>query len=269
MPKVSVIMGIYNTPKREYLEKSINSILNQTFKDFEFIICDDGSNNDCLKWAKEICKDDTRCIFLKNDQNRGLAYTLNHCLQVAKGEYIARMDDDDESMLDRLQKQVDFLENNPDYSVVSANASIFDDNGIYKELKYNEIVKKEDFLFNNPIIHPVVLIRKSAYDKVENYRDIKNTVRVEDYDLFLRMFYNNLKMYIIQENLINYRQDKNSAKKKKFKYRINEVKVRYEGFTKLGLLKNKKNYIYVVKPIVVGIMPLFILKRFKNKRKGN
>ena len=102
MPEISIIMGMYNTKKREYVEKSILSILNQTFRDYELIICDDGSTNDCIKWAKEITKSDKRVIFIENDENRGLAYTLNHCLEVAKGHYIARMDDDDISHLDRF-----------------------------------------------------------------------------------------------------------------------------------------------------------------------
>ena len=78
--KISVLMGIYNTRSKEILEQSINSILNQTFKDYEFIICDDGSTNNCLKWAKEICGEDKRVVFLENEKNMGLAYTLNKCL---------------------------------------------------------------------------------------------------------------------------------------------------------------------------------------------
>ena len=93
--KVSVLMGIYNTRNKTMLEQALNSILNQTYKDFELIICDDGSTNNCLEWAKEICKGDNRVVFLQNKENKGLAYTLNKCLENAKGEYIARMDDDD------------------------------------------------------------------------------------------------------------------------------------------------------------------------------
>lgn len=226
MPKVSIIMGIYNTLKKEYLEMSINSILNQTFKDFEFIICDDGSTNECFKWAEELCKNDERCILIRNEENRGLSYTLNRCLKVAKGEYIARMDDDDISDKTRLEKQVKFLESNIEYSVISSNANIFDDDGVYGELVYPPIIRKENFLFGNPIIHPAVLVRKKAYELVKGYRDIKKTNRVEDYDLFMRMYANNIQMYVIQEKLLNYRQDKNSFNKRKFKYRINEFLIR-------------------------------------------
>lgn len=263
MPKVSVIMGVYNTLKKEYLEKSINSILKQTYSDFEFIICDDGSTNNCLDWAKEICNGDVRCIFISNDENKGLAYTLNHCLSISKGEYIARMDDDDEALPDRFTKQVEFLDNNKEYDVVQCNANIFNDDGIYGQLKYKEIIEKEDFLFNNPIIHPAVMIRKSAYDLVDNYRDDEMTVRVEDYDLFLRMYAKGIKMYTIQKNLFMYRRDQNSANKKKFKYRINEMKVRYYGFKELSLFP--KAVPYVIKPIIVGFIPHKMLANIKKK----
>lgn len=84
MPKVSVIMGIYNLTDKDILNKSINSILNQTFTDFEFIICDDGSENNALEIVKEICKDDKRVKFLQNDKNMGLAFVLNKCLSYSQ-----------------------------------------------------------------------------------------------------------------------------------------------------------------------------------------
>ena len=226
MPKVSIIMGIYNTLKKDYLEKSINSILNQTYSDFEFIICDDGSTNDCYIWAKEICGTDKRCKLIQNEKNMGLSYTLNRCLKEANGEYIARMDDDDIADLKRIEKQVVFLDNNKEYGVVASNATLFSDNGVYGELVYPEIIKKESFLYGNPIIHPSVLVRKNVYDEVNGYRDLKTTNRVEDYDLFMRIFAKNIKIYVIQEKILNYRQDEYSFKKRKFKYRINEAIIR-------------------------------------------
>ena len=75
MPKVSVLMGIYNTRTYSLLEKAINSILNQTYRDFEFIICDDGSTNQCVKWAKQICQNDNRVKCIENKKNMGLAFT--------------------------------------------------------------------------------------------------------------------------------------------------------------------------------------------------
>lgn len=262
MPKISVIMGVYNTTKKEILKKSINSILNQTYKDFEFIICDDGSTDNTLKVIQEICKNEDRVIIIKNEKNRGLAYTLNKCLGIANGEYIARMDADDESMPTRFEKQVEILEKNSDIDVVNCNINVFDDEGIYGERIYNENITKKDFLLSNPIVHPAVMIRKKAYELVKNYRDIDITYRNEDYDLFMRMQIKNIKMYTIQEKLFNFREDKNSYERRKYRYRINEYKIKVENFKKLGLLP--KYYIYCLKPLIVGIIPIRILKKIRN-----
>ena len=102
-------MGAYNVGNKKILEKSINSILNQTYKDFEFIICDDGSTDNTLDIISNICQNDKRVRIIKNNKNKGLTYSLNHCLKYAKGEYIARMDADDESTLDRFEKQLKFF----------------------------------------------------------------------------------------------------------------------------------------------------------------
>lgn len=104
MCKISIIMGIYKMiNKRSIVELSINSILNQTYKDFEFIICDDGSNDGTYEMVQDLIKNDKRVILIKNDENKGLAYSLNHCLSIAKNKYIALMDVDNISMSNRLE----------------------------------------------------------------------------------------------------------------------------------------------------------------------
>lgn len=271
MCKISVIMGIYNTPKRSILEKSLKSILNQTYKNFELIICDDGSSNECIAWARDICNGDDRVRFISNEENKGLAYTLNHCLKEARGEYIARMDDDDESHLDRFEKQVAYLDKNKEIGLVGSNMNLFDDErGIWGCRKYKENVKKEDFLYRVAVAHPTIMARKEAYKKVNGYRDLPRTLRVEDYDCFMRMFARGIKMYNFQEILFNYREDSYGAKKKKYRYRFNEMWVRYYGFKELGLL-NAKNVIYIIKPLIAGIIPQKLIKfRQKNivERRG-
>lgn len=263
-PDISVIMGIYNTKNREYLEKAIKSILNQTYNNFEFIICDDGSTNDSLKWAMDICRGDNRVVFIKNDRNRGLSYTLNHCLSIAKGKYIARMDDDDYSHKERFDKQISILKNNPEIDLVSCNINLFDEKGIYNQKKYPEYIKNKDFLFNSPIVHPAVMAKKKSFEIVDGYRDQKETVRVEDYDLFMRMKEKNVKMYVIQECLFDYRDDReNSIRRKKYKYRINEFFVRINGFKNLNLMPI--GFIYAIKPLIVGLIPISVIRKIKEK----
>ena len=262
MSKVSVIMGIYNTPK-EFIKKSIDSILAQTYQDFEFIICNDGCTDDSFEFIKETYSNNPKIVLIENEQNMGLAYTLNHCLEIAKGEYIARMDSDDFSLPERLQKQVDVLDKNKKIGLVNCNINVFDDNGIYGERLYNEYIQVKDFLKNNPIVHPSVMFRKIESDKVGGYRDIPMTLRNEDYDLFMRMFANGTKMYTLQDKMFNFREDKNSYKRRKYRYRINEFKVRMYGYRILKLFP--LGIIYVFKPLIVGFVPAFIIKEFKNR----
>ena len=108
MPKISVIMGVYNNKNFDLLEKSVESIITQTFTDWEFIICNDGSVNETLPQLDKIAAKDSRIKVLSYSQNKGLNYALNECLQCAKGEYIARQDDDDISKPERLEKEMLF-----------------------------------------------------------------------------------------------------------------------------------------------------------------
>ena len=143
--------------------------------------------------------------------------------------------------------------------------NLFDENGIWGLRRYPEYVKNEDFLYRVAIAHPTIMARREAYDRVNGYRDIRQTLRVEDYDCFMRMFARGIKMYNFQEPLLDYREDSFGAKKKKYKYRLNEVYVRYNGFKELEML-NFKNIIFVIKPLIVGIIPQKIIKSNQKNR---
>lgn len=162
MPKVSIIMGVYNCKNFALLRKSVDSILNQTFRDYEFIICDDGSTNDTLKELHDIAQQDDRIRIVSYKKNRGLNHTLNRCLSVAIGEYIARQDDDDISKPKRLEKQLEFLDEHQEYAMVGTCADVFDDEGMWGEFLVPEAPKKEDFLWNSPFMSPTMMMRKTA-----------------------------------------------------------------------------------------------------------
>lgn len=269
MPKISVIIGVYNAKEKNIIEKSINSILNQTYKDIEIIICDDGSTDNTLQYIKEITEKDERVKVMSNKSNMGLAYTLNKCIKEAKGKYIARMDIDDYSESNRLEKQIMFLEENNEYSVVGCNALLFDKNGTWGKRNKPEYIKKEHFLFNNPIMHPTVMVRKKDIEEVSGYDEDRKKLLLEDYDLWMRMFKKGFKMYNIQEYLYNYRENKNTFYKKEYSYRIREAKVRYYGYKNLKLLP--KGYIYILKPLILGLFPsnflFYIHRRVENIKK--
>ena len=197
-----------------------------------------------------------------------MAYTLNHCLKYAKGKYIARMDDDDESEIERLEIQVNFLENNFQYDLVSCNIKLFDDDGIFAQKTYPSIVTEESFLFNSPIVHPAVLARKKCFDIVGGYSEESVCVRVEDYDIFMRMFEKGIRMYVIQKFLFFYRDDNQTIiRRQKYKYRINEFIVRLRGFSKLKLYP--KGFVYVLKPLILGCIPSALLKKMKGDKIEN
>ena len=266
MPEISVVMGAYNVGDKDLLEKAIESILKQTYKDFEFIICDDGSTDDTYKYLQEFASKDSRIVLIKSEKNNGLSHALNMGIEKAKGKYIARMDADDISALDRLEKEYNFLEQHNEYAIVATNVKLIDQDGkiIGKRLK-PEIIKKEDFLFTSPITHPTVMMRKEALKSVNNYSEAKEALRTEDYDLWMRMFAKGYKIYTIQECLYYFREDDNCLKRRKYKYRLNEVVVRYKGFKALKLFP--KGYLYVIKPLIVGIIPRGMLKNIRTKVK--
>ena len=270
MRKVSVIMGIYNMSMEDesVVKMAVDSILNQTYKDFEFIICDDGSSDNTYKFIKKITKHDNRVIVIKNDKNRGLAYSLNHCLSIAKGKYIARMDADDISLPTRLEEEIKFLDKNLEYALVGCNVSFINDsNTVWKERILAEKPTSKSFLFTSPFVHPTVIMRRSVLDLLNGYRVEKITRRAEDYDLFMRMYAKGYKGYNMQKSLYYFRENDNAYKRRAYKYRLDELQIRYQGFKKLGLMP--KALPYVIKPMVVGLIPqriLAILRAYRTEK---
>lgn len=266
MPRISVIMGEYNCNNYNQLEKSVLSIINQTYTDWEFIICDDGSNNTTREYLSRIQSLDNRIKVIGYKENKGLAYALNECIKNANGEFIARQDDDDISEPCRFEKQIRFLDCNKDFDIVGSTAIKFDDTGDLGILSVPENPEPRDFLWNSPFIHPTVLIRKSALEKVFGYRVSNETMRGQDYDLFMRMYGNKMKGHNIQEPLYHYRMVQGGYKKRPLKIRIGEMKVRAKGFKMMGILL--PNLIFVIKPLILGLLPLNILNKLRNAKEN-
>lgn len=263
-PKVSVIMGVYNCKDFQLLKKSIDSIIVQTFTEWEFIICDDGSTNATLQNLNEAALIDTRIKVISYKQNKGLAYALNQCIKVSRGEYIARQDDDDISEAIRLQEQVEFMNAHPEHAIVGTNARVFDDSGFWGTYTNVESPDKKSFLWNSPFAHPTVMMRRDALLKADCYRVAKETRRCEDYDLFMRMYALGYKGYNIQKMLYQYRIVNDNKKYRPMKYRLDETKVRFIGYKKLGMLPSA--WAYVLKPVVIGLIPQCIFKKIREKQ---
>lgn len=264
---LTVILSTYNDERN--IKESLISIKNQTFKNFTALIFNDGSTDNTAKIIKEIIDDDNRFILYENKKNMGLAYNLNKGISLSSTKYIARMDADDIALPNRFEEQITFLENNPIYSLCGTNAYYIDDTGIWGERLCPEYIKKKDFISVCPYIHPTIVFRTCALKKVlendsEIYCQSSFIGRSEDYDLFMRMESLNLKGYNIQKNLLKYREDKNSYKKRKFKYAFTESIVRLRGYIKLKI--NPLYYIYCFKPIILYTLPLPIIISLHNKK---
>ena len=129
--KISVIMGVYNPVEQKQLQAAVRSMIRQTMTDWELILCDDGSHITYQPLIDEAIEMDERIIRIRNKTNKGLGYSLNQCLSIAKGKYIARMDGDDISEPERFRKQYDFLERHPEYQWVGSNSRLFDEHGVW------------------------------------------------------------------------------------------------------------------------------------------
>ena len=212
--QVSVIMGVYNQWNREALQKAVKSILNQTLTDFEFIIYDDGSDPEVAGYIRELEKLDERIVLIGKEENHGLAFSLNMCIGVAKGKYIARMDADDIALPERLQVQYDFMEQHKEYAWCGCNTRLFDENGVWGERKMPELPSDKDYLPFSPFIHPTVMYRRKLFEKNEGYHVSPETLRCEDYEIFMRLHQLGYQGYNIQEPLLHMRAGSDMYKRR-------------------------------------------------------
>ena len=264
-PKVSVIMGIYNGEKT--MKRAIDSILEQTFTDWELIICDDCSIDNTFKIASEYAKKNSRIKVIKNEKNMRAAYSRNQCLKFALGKYIAVMDDDDICLPDRFEKQVEYLDEHPEMAAVASAAIVFDENGdkcIRGIGNPYPFANKDGNPFFMPFIHPTTMLRKSAYELLGGYRVSPETMRAEDLDLFYRFRAEKLDGYVIQEPLLRYCETTESLNKRTFKAAWGIVKVNKKYFKKLKI--SYKWYFYIYKPLVHAVLPRWIMLRYHKSR---
>jgi glycosyltransferase involved in cell wall biosynthesis len=205
-PLISVVMSVFNGAS--YLREAIESVLQQTYKNFEFIIINDGSIDESLSIIKSYS--DNRILCIENDGNKGLIYSLNKGIKTAKGQYIARMDADDISLLTRFQKQVDFLETHPNIGVCSSDYIQFSKNleqHHYAYSNHEEILSH--LLFNSSLIHPSLMIRKSCLAQLDKIFD-DDFIYAEDYELWSRLIFK-CQFSKVPDTLLKYRLHDNQV----------------------------------------------------------
>lgn len=207
-PIISIIMSVYNGEK--YLSQSIESILRQTFKDFEFIIVDDASTDSSYRIIQEYAKSDERIIIIKNPSNLGLAQSLNIALSHARGNFIARMDADDIALENRLEAQLSYLKENPEIVLIGSSVYFVDSkNNIVSRTHVSsdpEILKKQLY-YQNICAHPTWMFKREILKDLKGYRDLPVA---QDYDFLLRLCFLKSDISNIDSPLLYYRlSDKN------------------------------------------------------------
>lgn len=204
-PLVSVIMSVYKEPE-EYIRKAIESILNQTFEDFEFLIALDNPENElALQVIKEYAEKDRRIKFYINEKNIGLPRSLNLLISKSSGSYIFRMDADDISLPQRLEVQVDYLKNS-DVGILGSwgyKMNEKDENyGVFKMPTTEECIRIYLESGFTPMIHPSIAVRKEVFQITKGYRNFQYA---QDYDFLLRAYKLGVKLANISQILISYR----------------------------------------------------------------
>lgn len=208
---VTVIMPVFNGGR--YLKSAIESILNQTYYNFELVIINDGSTDNSLEIIQQYSRIDKRIIFVSR-KNKGLVYSLNEAIKLSSGDYIARMDADDISHNERFEKQVSLLDQNPDLYLVGVNFELIFEEGVTENLKKEMLLFKKNaceplddtnkfqcLLEGYKILHPTWMIRKELFDYIGGYRNYAS----EDGEFLFRTIISGFNMDKINETLFYYR----------------------------------------------------------------
>ena len=238
-PKISVVMPVYN--REQYLKESIESILNQTFTDFEFIIVDDQSKDSSWQIIQDYATKDSRITAVKNNGIKGCWAARNLGWDLTKGKYMAIMDSDDIALPERLQKEFDFMEQNPDIDICGAWMKNFGKSSKIISFPTSHQDIRDQLFFINSMSQPTVIMRLSS---VSNIR-YKNTV-TEDYELWCRII-DNLKFANIPEALIFYRIHANQiGVTNKTEQNNNADDIRLRNLENIGLnLSDEEKRIYL------------------------
>ena len=255
---VSVLMSVYNGAPT--LEKAAASVLAQTYRDLELILCDDASTDDTWRIMQRIAAQDARVTIFQNKTNRGLGASLNECLSRAGGEYIARQDADDISDPDRIERTTDFLlSSGAPYA--ACGVRVFDDGGVWSTRQYPQKITKHIIAQKNPFFHPTMVFRRAVLEGVGGYSETPETRRTEDYDLVMRLAAEGVIGENLPEILYSVYEPKEAYLRHNAKTRLCEVLVRARGLRAMG--SPASDYIYLVKPLIMACVPRGLMRSLK------
>lgn len=264
-PAVSIVMGVrYQRSNTFLLERSVRSILAQSFTNFEFLMCQNDSTLEAVALLNQLAAEDKRIRLIDGTGTDSLTKKLNRCISVAQGDYLARMDDDDYALPERLASQVSFLEQHPEIAFVGCAVQVEQSGKIIGQRRFPERPAVHDFFMTQPYIHPALVFRKAAMDTVGGYRVEDDCAGCEDYELLLRLYEAGFAGANLTNPQLIYTIPPKGTTNRSFAMRYNEVKTRYQRFRALGLLPGALPY--VIKPLVAGLIPTALLERWKVRK---
>ncbi len=252
-PKISVVMPVYNCEK--YVDEAIESVLNQTFKDFELIIINDGSTDNTLEKIKKYEKTDERIRIINNEKNLRIATSLNNAIDIARADIIARMDGDDISLPTRFEKQYKLMQSDENLGVVGCNMITIDkdgkDIGMRRYSTNPEFLKKSVFRYS-PFAHPATMLRKKAFIEAGKY--FPRFVPAEDLDLWIRIGRTH-KFSNVDEFLFKYRVlNSSSSHKKLVKLELKVILLRMVAVAYYGYTPTFTDVLYNIAQLFTSII---------------
>lgn len=264
---ISVLMGVYyHKETLALLERSVESILAQTVSDLELLICDDGSRDEARRYLEQMAERDGRIRLVRPGACFSLPEKLNACLRAAKGEWIARMDDDDYAHPLRFEKQLAYLRLHPEILFLGTNVNLIRGGEFVGKRCLPSYPSVRDFYMTQPFIHPTLMFHREILEAVNGYSESNHCVLCEDYDLLLRLYTAGYRGANLQECLLDYTLPLKEKGKRTMKHRWNEVVTRYIRFRELELLP--KALPWVIKPVIVGLLPEKLLGYLKRRKEG-
>jgi glycosyltransferase involved in cell wall biosynthesis len=244
-------MSVYNG--EDYLDAAIESILGQTYEDFEFLIVDDASTDGSRARLQDWAEQDERIRLILKDENEGLGQALHDGVEMAEAPLIARMDGDDIAEPDRLEKQVAYFDDHPETDILGSWAVDIDEAGRKKQYRryptdHDEIVR---LIWTNPLVHPSVMMRKAAIQRVGSYDpDVRKR---QDYELWFRCVAGGLRFANYPEALLRYRFTGDYYDRNDLQVAWGQAKIGWEGCRRVGA--GPTAYIGVAVPLIRSLLP--------------
>jgi len=252
-------MATYNCA--DTISDAVNSIIGQTYPYWELIICDDASTDATLDIIQSYkLRFPDQIVIISNSINSKLSYSLNRCIDLARGEYVARMDADDISAPTRLERQVQYLDQHVDVQAVGTYMQRFNDEGEHDIVKSPSDPDEKSLSHGVPFSHATIMMRKHGYSLLK-YDTGNRTIRGQDYDLWFRFFASGFKGHNLSEPLYLVREDERALRRRTAKTRFDSWRTAMIGMKSLGAPISW--YLYPTLQLGKTIVPIWLIKKIR------